>query len=149
MRYRSILLSCLPLLVPLPALADTCNPGEAVLFTCSTESHKRLTLCESKATIVYAFGKEGLRPDIVVTVPRNKASTWQWKGIGRYVNYSVEVPNGGITYRVYSSIDRNVGEATYEAGVEILQKEESLATVLCQETTVIDHLEGVDLPLLE
>jgi hypothetical protein len=85
----------------------------------------------------------------VVTVPRNQASTWQWKGIGRYVNYSVEVPNGAITYRVYTSLDRNEGDSTYEAGVEILKKEESLATVLCQEATIIDHLEGVDLPPVE
>lgn len=150
MRYRSIVLcAAVPLLAPLSALADGCNPGEKVLFTCSTESHKRLTLCESKASIVYAFGKEGLRPDIVITVPRKEAATWQWPGIGRYINYSVEVPNGALTYRVYSSIDRNAGDAAYEAGVEVLKKEESIATVRCEKDSIINHLEDVDLRPIE
>ncbi len=36
--------------------------------------------------------------------------TWQWKGIGRYINYSVSIPNGNYLYRVFTSFDKMVPE---------------------------------------
>jgi hypothetical protein len=132
------------LLLPTAAFA-TCNPDETVAFTCTTGAHKRISLCEGKGTIVYAYGKEGLRPDIVLSVPRDQATTWQWPGIGRYENYSVDVANGKTIYRVFSSFDRLSEDHVSESGVQIEEGGKILATVNCVEASVTNNLQGIAL----
>lgn len=122
-----------------------CEGGSKTLFSCSTTKGKQIELCDATKTIDYSFGKPNEKPEIVVKAPRNQASTSQWAGIGRYISYSVDVPNGNTTYSVFFSTDKNADAHPIEAGVNVSIKNKLVATVKCMEKGIVNNLEGVDL----
>ncbi len=126
--------------------APVCTePGE-LLFSCVVQkSGKRIELCDARTTIRYQFGKPKAAPDIVVSVPRNLATTSQWNGIGRYISYAVDIPNGNTVYSVFFSMDRLTERHSIEAGVNVLVDRKLVASVKCLESSIVNHLEGVDL----
>lgn len=118
--------------------------ADRMLFSCATKNGKRIELTDAGKTIDYSFGKVG-KPDLALRVPRASATTYQWKGIGRYVNYEVNVPNGDTVYSVYSSLDKI--EQTWTGGVRVTVKGREVADVKCLESAKnIDQLyEAADL----
>ena len=71
-----------------------CEKGSTTVFSCVTGKGKIIEVCDSKKTIDYSFGKPSEKPDLALKVPRESASTTQWNGMGRWISYSVEIPNG-------------------------------------------------------
>lgn len=126
-----------------------CDAGSKTLFFCSTQKGKQIEVCDAGKTISYSFGKSKTKPEIVVTVPRNQASTSQWSGMGRYMNYSVDIPNGKTTYSVFHAVDKLTEEHGIEAGVNVIINNKNAATVKCVEKGMINNLEGVDLKASE
>ena len=122
-----------------------CGSSKTV-FQCTTTNNKQIEVCDAGKTISYSFGKRG-RPELAISVPRHQATTFQWHGIGRYINYSVSIPNGKYFYSVYSSIDKlEENEAKgFEAGVTVEKSGKHLATVICRDRTVIDNIAGINL----
>ncbi|MFM2429527.1 MAG: hypothetical protein RLZZ511_740 [Cyanobacteriota bacterium] len=124
-------------------IATTAPIGNrAALFACTTENGKEITLFETETTIDYSFGRPGQRPELELKVPRDQASTWQWHGFGRWMNYSVSVPNGDTTYTVFSGVDKL--SPRKESGVEVRRNGETLTTVNCTKV-MTDNLRGVQL----
>ncbi|MGL4448671.1 MAG: hypothetical protein ACRCYV_02025, partial [Aeromonas sp.] len=79
--------------------------------------------------------------------PKADAATYQWSGMGSVMRYSVQLSRGNTHYTVFSESVRSPdGESM--TGVEVAQGDKLLATVQCNLDTVINHLEGVDLPPL-
>lgn len=114
------------------------------LFACRTAQDKVIEVYDMGASIQYAFGpKEQL--ELVLEVPREQASTYQWQGIGRYENYSVSIPNGETIYTVFWGRDRLDINAAPEAGVSVDIDGEYITTVDCA-TEAVHNLIGVDLP---
>jgi hypothetical protein len=120
-----------------------CEGDSATLFSCLTPKGKQIELCDGGKTIQYSFGKPQIKPEIVVAVPRQRASTSQWQGVGRYMTYSVDVPNGDTIYSVFWSADKI--EQRIEAGVNVLVKGKVAATVNCSEKSINGNLEGAKL----
>lgn len=129
------------------AAVAKCEGGSKTLFSCIAQKNgKRIEACDAGETIDYSFGKPGKKPELALSVPRDEVTTWQWKGIGRYINYSVSIPNNDHVYRVFTSFDKMVPEDEgFSAGVEVEKGGELLATVYCKEDTLKESLEGVDL----
>jgi hypothetical protein len=126
--------------------APRCTEPEQLLFSCVVQkSGKHIELCDTGATIRYQFGKPKAVPDIVLSVPRKQATTSQWKGIGRYISYAVDIPNGNTVYSVFFSVDRLTDSHAIEAGVNVRVDEKLLATVKCVENSIVNNLEGVNL----
>jgi hypothetical protein len=121
-----------------------CGLGSKTVFYCMTATGKAIEVCDAGKTIAYSFGKPR-KPEIVVKVQRNHASTSQWAGIGRYIAYAVDIPNGNATYSVYWGVDRLADEHPIEAGVNILIDDKMAATVKCSGNTIKQDLEGIDL----
>ncbi len=133
------------LLMSSVAMAE-CESGSTTVFSCTTVKGKVIEVCDSGATLDYAFGKPSAKPEIVVRVPRDQASTHQWQGIGRYHTYTVEIPNGNTTYSVFWGMDSLSEKHEVEAGVHVLIKEALAATVNCAtEKPIVQNLEGIDL----
>ena len=129
-----------------PVSGSTCKAGAETLFFCLTTKGKRIQLCDEGKTLEYSFGPPEKQPEIVVRVPRAKASTTQWQGVGRYKSESVDIPNGKTTYSVFFGADLVSDEHPIEAGVNVLVNGEHKATVKCgDERTLINNLEGVEL----
>ena len=62
-----------------PVTGPTCPPGAVTLFHCLTAKGKRIQLCDEGKTLEYSFGHPEKQPEMVVRVPRAKASTTQWQ----------------------------------------------------------------------
>ncbi len=127
-----------------------CPSGSKTLFFCNTQkANKQIEVCDTGKTISYSFGKKGQKPELAISVPRSQASTYQWQGIGRYISYAVDIPNGDYNYNVFWSVDRITEEHAVEAGVNVEKKDKLLTTVYCQEKGLINNLEGVKLKASE
>ena len=145
-------LSLLTLLALGPADAQaqaTCPAGQDTLFACTTRNGKRVQVCDAGETINYRFGRPGKPPEMSLDVPRERASTWQWPGVGRTTTYSVILPSGDKSYTVYSSFDRLADKLEFEYGIHVQVRGRQVANLLCRADDVIDNLEGVDLPAAE
>ena len=146
---RSLLILCLTLL-PLSAFAQ-CDTGKTV-FECTTKQVKRIQVCDLGPEISYSFGKVG-SPELAVAVPRHKASTSQWHGVGSSIFYSVTIPNENATYEVFHSAyqcSNNPNAGKYSctaAGVEVQVNQAQVASIACDfKRPVIMEIEGIDLP---
>lgn len=144
MRIRPhVLVATLTLgLLAAPAMAQQCSEA-ATVFSCTTQQGKFVQVCDQGKTLSYWFGKRGAKAELALSVPRSEASTYQWAGIGRYLNYSVDIPNGDTVYRVFTSADRN--EQNASAGITVLRGEKTLADIACKPKGVISHMEGIQL----
>ncbi|TIC82044.1 hypothetical protein [Crenobacter intestini] len=124
----------------------TCLHGEETVFACRTVQGKRIEVCDAGRTLSYAFGRPGQRPEIVLRVPRAAASTWQWQGVGRYLSYAVNLPNGNTEYSVFWGMDRLSDGHEVEAGVHVSIDGRPAATVRCAPGAAIEqNIEGIDL----
>jgi hypothetical protein len=127
------------------AFAD-CPAGQKTVFYCNTVNDKVIQLCDAGATIDYAFGRAGRAPELALRIPREQATTWQWPGIGRWMTYAVDVPNGDTRYSVFWGVDRLDEAHPVEAGVDVEIRGEHVATVKCSnDAALVQQMEGIDL----
>lgn len=117
---------------------------EKILFQCETKNGKEVLLCDRGETLGYSYGKTSEPPELALSVPRDQATTFQWQGVGRWVNYSVTVPNGSTRYTVFTSVDQLSDDHEFEAGVIVTADGEEIARILCREP-IKHNLEDVDL----
>lgn len=122
-----------------------CPGASKTVFACQTTKGKQVEVCDAGKTIGYSFGKPGATPELALNVPRSQASTSQWQGVGRYMSYAVDIPNGKTVYSVFWGVDRLSEEHDIEAGVNVLINGKQAATVMCRPDTVQQELEGIDL----
>jgi hypothetical protein len=115
-----------------------------LLFSCTTDNDKQILLHDSGKTIDYAFGKPNETPELSLKIPRSQASTWQWRGFGRWMSYSIDVPNGDTTYRVHWGLDRLSSDHTIESGVNVLVNQQIVAEVQCS-GNILNDMAGVNL----
>jgi len=124
-------------------VSAACPSSSTTIFSCTTSNNKIIQVCDAKKSISYTFGRTN-QPELSISVPRNRASTYQWSGFGRNMNYTVNIPNGSTTYRVFSNIDKF--DEYSGAGVEVEQNGNLLATVKCDESKpLINNIEGINL----
>ncbi|WOE32277.1 MULTISPECIES: hypothetical protein [unclassified Acinetobacter] len=131
------------LLLTMISALSTGALANSSIFECTTTNHKTIKLSTKKNSISYSFGQKG-SPDLLISIPKSKASTYQWQGFGRYENYAINVPNGNTTYRVFHGFDKI--NQTIEAGVEVIQNGNLLVTIYCSpQYKIINNMIGVDL----
>lgn len=123
-----------------------CGQGEATVFECLSQQGKRIQVCDAGQTINYSFGLPNTKPEMLVRAPRERASTYQWRGVGRAIHYSIDVPHGDTIYRVFWSFDRLSEIKAVEAGVEVEIAKKNVATVRCAgERHIVQNIEGIKL----
>lgn len=128
-----------------PSIYAKCEKGAKTLFSCLTAKGKQIEVCDAGKNISYSFGRPHVKPEIVVNVLREQASTSQWDGMGRYISYAVDIPNGETVYNVFFGADRLSDEHSIEAGVNVLIKNNLAATVNCSGKNITHNLEGLNL----
>jgi hypothetical protein len=144
--FKSAAFSMIFVMAISSAAIAACENGGKIIFSCQTAKGKVIEVCDSGKTIDYSFGKPKEKPEIVVRAPRSEASTFQWQGVGRYISYTVEVPNGNTTYSVFWGSDRISEKHAIEAGVNVEVNNELKSTVKCSdEKPVIQRIEGINL----
>lgn len=132
---KLILLTALSLTMATPAFAKT-------LFECTTTNGKQILLTENGDTLTYRFGKKG-KPELNFSVSKDEAIYTPWNGIGRYMNYSLDLPNGDVVYSVFRSADKHTHKV--ESGVEVALQNGKTSRVLCRQSQVkADELESIE-----
>ena len=130
--------------VPAKSQPPMCATGGKRVFVCITQTARKLVeVCELPTTISYTFGKPQEKPELSFAVPKAAASGYRWNGTGRYMNNSLNLPNGTTVYRVYSSIERGPSGVS-SAGVEVVINGKPVADVKCDMDTERSDLESVD-----
>lgn len=132
----------LPLVIALLAASPAwaaCQGDEA--FSCPIGG-KTLDVCYWKGMLTYRFGPEG-KPELTLTEPLETVDYFPWPGIGRAIWESVSFRNEGVTYEVWSSFDRLDENAVMEGGVNVLTKDETLATLTCNKGSVESGLDRI------
>ena len=134
----------------LPGASQSACPTDNTIFACTTTNGKFVEVCEAGKVIQYTFGRPSKTPELALSVPRESASTFQWAGVGRYINYSVTISNGNANYQVFTSAERlfngdEDSDPSYTAGINVEVDGRHVATVDCKTDTVIDNMEGIDL----
>lgn len=117
------------LLASLSAQAK-CGDTETTVFSCLTSKAKQIEVCDAGKTVSYSFGYPHAKPEIVVTVPRNRARKEYIMGVG-CVRSSVTIPNGDTMYRVYAMEPLRDLSCT-DSGVEVYVKKRYTTAVKCK-----------------
>lgn len=117
---------------------------QKVIFHCRTENRKEVQVCDRGRTLEYTFGTPA-EPELLLSVRREEARTFQWKGFGRWISYALSIPNGDVTYTVFSGLDRMTDEHESDTGVSVTKGDEQIARIKCREP-VLMLLEGIDVP---
>ena len=118
MKKIIVLISIVTVTLPLSSANAGCGTDNKTVFSCQAAKGKIIQVCDAGKMIEYSFGK-AKAPEIVVRVPRNEASTSQWNGIGRYLSYAIDIPNGNTIYSVFWGSDRVTDEHKIETGVNV------------------------------
>jgi hypothetical protein len=133
------------LLVASDAFA-ACASQADTWFSCTTKAAKRIELCNEKTKVRYTFGPKNGAAEITLSVPKEKASTSQPDGIGRWESYAVDIPNGKTVYSVFWGSDRLSAKHDVEAGVHVTTSKGNLITVHCApRDDITNNLDSVDL----
>lgn len=117
--------------------------SKKTIFVCSTTNGKQIEVCDNGDTLEYSFGKPG-KLEKNFKIERTNASTYQWNGMGRYMNYTVELPTGDTVYSIFTGADKI--DMKSESGVNVTVKGKNVATVKCNEKKKMTiDIEGIDL----
>lgn len=136
MRIAPLLLA----LLPLPAAAD-CAGGEEV-FTCQIGA-KSLELCHIGDDLTYAFGPAGA-PDLTITESLTTVNFTPWPGVSSNIWETVIFLNEDYAYEVWTSQARDPEDtAGLQGGVRVLNGEELVAELTCDQGTASQPLEGI------
>jgi len=117
---------------------------QETLFHCPTRNGKQILLCDRGQILEYSFGNPQSKSELAFSVPKDLATTTQWQGVGRWMNYSVTVQNGDTKYTVFTSLDRLTDEHEFEAGVTAAVGNNEVVRILCIDP-IVHNIEGIDL----
>jgi len=144
-KFISLFVSAVIFYSPVYSFAK-CDAGDETIFSCLTSKSKLIEVCDAGKTISYSFGYPNARPEIVVTVPRGRATTYQWDGVGRYTLYMVNIPNANTVYNVFFGYDKLLEPHKIQAGVNVKANNKIIATIKCvDESNIIQSIDGVEL----
>lgn len=130
--FMKVLLTLLAGLLTSFAAQAKCESPEKTVFSCLTSKAKQIEVCDAGKTISYSFGYPNAKPEIVVTVPRERARKEYIVGVG-CVRSSVSIPNGDTLYRVYAM--ESVRDLSCpSSGVEVYVKKRYTSAVKCKGT---------------
>lgn len=121
-----------------------CNGSEKAIFSCLTTKAKQIEVCDAGKTISYSFGYPNAKPEIVLSLPRSRVLKEHLVGTD-CIRSSIDLPNGNTIYNVYA-VETLRDESCPEAGVEVIVKQKTLATVKCKNPdNIINNISDTEL----
>lgn len=127
------------------AQASYAQCGKKV-FSCTFKNNKQVEVCDNKGKITYRFGKNLAKPELQFSLPHKQTKTVQWQGLGSWDYDDLRLNNKGVTYLIFrgrNKIEPNPNKRV-EAGIEVIIKKKTAATLLCLPKTLNEHLYDLD-----
>lgn len=111
------------------------------IFECTTTNGKVIKLSENADEVNYSFGKPN-RPELVFSSDIVSTVYRPYQGVGRYMNYAVQVQNNDAMYEVFTSADKQ-SDRTKAGVLVITDKKET--EILCHPNKIrINRLETME-----
>lgn len=132
-------------LLPITVLA--CGPKDTLVFSCTTTKGKAIEVCQTPATVSYAFGKKGQKPEMALSVPSRQLDWTSSSGSG--LNYDrLTFHNGKTAYAL--EIENEFGGNGQEekpsttATLNVLSGGKTLATLVCRAQGLHEQLDNLN-----
>ena len=115
-------------------------PGD-VAFSCQI-GQKTLEVCHWQGMLTYSYGRAG-KPELTLSEPLETVAYTPWPGVGLAIWDTVAFQNEGVTYEVWTSIDKMDENAVLEGGVNVMQGDTMLASPTCDTGSVAHGLDSM------
>jgi hypothetical protein len=119
----------LAILLAAPAAAQVCG-GQVEMLHCPVKGGRELTLCLGDGQATYRFGPRGA-PDLSLTRRLEEIEATPWQGVGRSIFEDVTLRNDGVSYTVWTALDRQVEDNAFSGGVIVTRDGMELASLDC------------------
>lgn len=151
----SIVVSLLLSITGFSYAASLCTKDEQVLFSCNTNSGRKIaslcgsaTLSRREGYIQYRFGQPG---KLELEFPEYKKGSQERFYYSDYVRYqvfrmSVRFENGGYRYEIYHSYEGDLGPPEVDSGIDVTGHGKSISLKCTGEPEGEYHLLGESLP---
>jgi hypothetical protein len=123
--------------------ASAACQNDAQVFSCQI-GQKTLQVCHWKGALIYQFGPED-RWELSITEPLETADFKPWNGIGRYIWETLTFRNKGVSYEIWTSVERGPDATTgLEGAVTIREGDAELARLTCNPGTASTSLDSIN-----
>lgn len=121
-------------LLPAPLLA-ACPAGDALVFSCTTDTKKEVRVCQGKDAINYRYGKPGQPPEIIVP-ERNGQFRWEHgEGVSSGVADDFYFRNGAVEYSI-SHLAATEDPSDRSAHIAVLQPGKESRFIECEPASI-------------
>ena len=141
---RIIVAASILLTLPQITFAECATPQDTFLSCTFSNGGKAVDVCVEGDNMTYRFGPVGKAPDLALSVPVVDADYTPWPGIGRAIWETVTFQSGKTSYVVAGVIDRtfsdeenNGAEPAISGLINVVEGEETLATLDCDAGSVV------------
>lgn len=132
-------LAILALFISTPLFADT------TLFQCTTANDKELLVTMNSSSVSYKFGYTLTNPELSFTLPNTKVNYGvSNKPSNQYSVYSLDMPNGDTTYRIYSKYSEYSRQLDIDSGISVIKNGKELAHIPCMNKSYYDYVDSLD-----
>lgn len=115
-----------------------------VIFKCTFENNKQVSLYKKTGNIIYSFGKIGEKPDLELNRKREQIETSLGNLSGRYATNSIVVKNGIYGYKLTTSVDRIAEKQEPSTSLTVMKNDNDLTTLQCIKDSETGSLISID-----
>jgi hypothetical protein len=102
-----------------------------LIFKCSTENNKSVSVYQDGRNLIYTFGKKNSKPEIELTRNKEQLSITQEIPVGTGLNSSIEFKNGIYSYTITESLNRVSEEHEASAWLEVSKNKDVISSMDC------------------
>jgi shikimate kinase len=102
-----------------------------LIFKCSTQNKKSISIYQDGDSLTYKFGKENSKPDMDLTKNKDQLNITQEIPVGTGLNSSVEFKNGIYSYTINESLNRVSDEHEASAWLDVSKNKDIISSIDC------------------
>lgn len=119
------------ILVTIAFLLSTNASASDLIFKCSTENNKSISVYVDGKNITYKFGRKDSKPEIELKRKKEQLNIKQEIPVGTGLNSSIEFKNGIYSYTITESLDRVSEDHEASAWLDVSKNKEIISSIDC------------------
>lgn len=117
--------------VMIASLLSTNSSASDLIFKCSTENNKSISVYIDGKNITYKFGKKDSKPEIELKRKKEQLNITKEIPVGTGLNSSIEFKNGIYSYTITESLDRVSEDHEASAWLDVSKNKEIISSIDC------------------
>lgn len=118
--------------------------SEENIFSCTTENHKKVRLYKEEGKIIYSFGKDEKKPEIILVRKKEDLGVNLENPSGRYLSSTIEIYNKKYTYQIITSVDRIADTQEPKTSLIVMNDKKYLASLNCIKGSEVGSLININ-----